>query len=106
MSVDLNSMAVFARVVEEQGFSAAARRLGLSKSAVSKHVAQLEDRIGAQLLQRTTRRLRLTDVGAAFYERCARILAEAEEAELAVSHMSAAPRGTLRISAPVSLGIR
>ena len=106
MSVDLNSMAVFARVVEEQGFSAAARRLGLSKSAVSKHVAQLEDRIGAQLLQRTTRRLRLTDVGAAFYERCARILAEAEEAELAVSHMSAAPRGTLRISAPVSFGIR
>ena len=106
MSVDLNSMAVFARVVEEQGFSAAARRLGLSKSAVSKHVAQLEDRIGARLLHRTTRRLRLTDVGAAFYERCARILAEAEEAELAVSRMSSAPRGTLRISAPVSFGSR
>ncbi len=106
MSVDLNSMAVFARVVEEQGFSAAARRLGLSKSAVSKHVAQLEDRIGARLLHRTTRRLRLTDVGAAFYERCARILAEAEEAELAVSHMSSAPRGTLRVSAPVSFGSR
>ncbi len=106
MSVDLNSMAVFARVVEEQGFSSAARRLGLSKSAVSKHVAQLEDRIGARLLHRTTRRLRLTDVGAAFYERCARILAEAEEAELAVSHMSSAPRGTLRVSAPVSFGSR
>ncbi len=106
MSVDLNSMAVFAHVVEEQGFSAAARRLGLSKSAVSKHISQLEDRIGARLLHRTTRRLRLTDVGAAFYERCARILAEAEEAELAVSQMSAAPRGTLRISAPVSFGSR
>lgn len=106
MSVDLNSMAVFARVVEEQGFSSAARRLGLSKSAVSKHISQLEDRIGARLLHRTTRRLRLTDVGAAFYERCARILAEAEEAELAVSRMSAAPRGTLRVSAPVSFGSR
>lgn len=106
MSVDLNSMAVFARVVEAQGFSAAARRLGLSKSAVSKHIAQLEDRIGARLLHRTTRSLRLTDVGSAFYERCARILAEAEEAELAVSHMSAAPRGTLRVSAPVSFGSR
>lgn len=106
MAVDLNSMAVFARVVEAQGFTAAARRLGLSKSAVSKHVAQLEDRIGARLLHRTTRRLRLTDVGAAFYERCARILAEAEEAELAVSHMNAAPRGTLRISGPVSFASR
>ena len=106
MAVDLNSMAVFARVVEAQGFSSAARRLGLSKSAVSKHIAQLEDRIGARLLHRTTRRLRLTDVGAAFYERCARILAEAEEAELAVSHMSTAPRGTLRVSAPVSFGGR
>ena len=106
MSMDLNSMTVFARVVEEQGFSAAARQLGLSKSAVSKHVAQLEDRIGARLLHRTTRRLRLTDVGSAFYERCARILAEVEEAELAVSHMSSAPRGTLRVSAPVSFGSR
>lgn len=106
MSMDLNSMAVFARVVEAQSFSAAARRLGLSKSAVSKHVSQLEDRIGARLLHRTTRRLGLTDVGAAFYERCARILAEVEEAELAVSHMSAAPRGTLRVSAPVSFGAR
>ena len=106
MSMDLNSMTVFARVVEEQGFSAAARRLGLSKSAVSKHVAQLEDRVGARLLHRTTRRLGLTDVGAAFYERCARILAEVEEAELAVSQMSSAPRGTLRVSAPVSFGSR
>lgn len=106
MSIDLNSMVVFARVVEEKGFSAAARKLGLSKSAVSKHVTQLEDRIGARLLHRTTRRLSLTDVGAAFYERCARIVAEAEEAELAVSHMQAAPRGTLRLSAPFSFGNR
>lgn len=104
--MDLNSMVVFARVVEEKGFSAAARRLGLSKSAVSKQISQLEDRVGARLLNRTTRRLSLTDVGAAFYERCARILAEAEEAELAVSHLQTVPRGTLRISGPVSFGRR
>lgn len=102
--MDLNSMAVFARVVEENGFTQAALRLGMSKSAVSKHVSQLEDRVGARLLQRTTRRISLTDVGAAFYERCARILAEAEEAELAVSRLQSAPRGTLRISAPMSFG--
>lgn len=106
MAVDLNSMVIFARVVEERGFSAAARRLAVSKSAVSKQIAQLEDRIGARLLHRTTRSLRLTDVGVAFYERCARILAEAEEAELAVSRMSSVPRGTLRVSAPVSFGSR
>ncbi len=102
--MDLNSMAVFARVVEENGFTQAALRLGMSKSAVSKSVSQLEDRVGARLLQRTTRRISLTDVGAAFYERCARILAEAEEAELAVSRLQTAPRGTLRISAPMSFG--
>jgi len=102
--VNLNSMAVFARVVEENGFTQAARRLGMSKSAVSKQVSQLEDRVGARLLQRTTRRVSLTDVGATFYERCARILAEAEEAELAVSRLQSAPRGTLRISAPMSFG--
>ena len=102
--MDLNSMAVFARVVEENGFTQAAQRLGLSKSAVSKHVSQLEDRVGARLLQRTTRRISLTDVGAAFYERCARILAEVQEAELAVSRLQSAPRGTLRLSAPMSFG--
>jgi DNA-binding transcriptional LysR family regulator len=104
--MDLNGLVVFARVVEEKGFSSAARRLGLSKSAVSKQISQLEDRVGARLLNRTTRRLSLTDVGAAFYERCARILAEAEEAELAVSHLQTVPRGTLRISGPTSFGGR
>jgi DNA-binding transcriptional LysR family regulator len=97
-------MAVFARVVEEKGFSSAARRLGISKSAVSKQISQLEDRVGARLLHRTTRRLSLTDVGMAFYERCARILAEVEEAELAVSHLQSSPRGTLRLSGPMSFG--
>jgi DNA-binding transcriptional LysR family regulator len=81
----LTGMAVFARVAEAQSFTAAAARLGMSKSAVSKAIAGLEDRLGARLLNRTTRRLSLTEVGRAFYERSARILAEAEEAELAVT---------------------
>ena len=66
-AMDLNAMAVFARVVETNGFSAAARSLGVSKSAVSKDIAQLEDHMGVRLLQRTTRRLALTDAGAEFY---------------------------------------
>jgi DNA-binding transcriptional LysR family regulator len=97
-------MAVFARVVEAQSFTAAAAQLGMSRSAVSKTIAALEDRLGARLLNRTTRRLALTEVGQAFYERSARIVAEAEDAELAVSSLQEVPRGTLRINAPVSFG--
>jgi DNA-binding transcriptional LysR family regulator len=97
-------MAVFARVVEAGGFTVAAQTLGVSKSTVSQHVARLEERLGARLLQRTTRRLALTEVGAAFYERCARIVAEAEEAELAVTRMQSVPRGTLRITAALGFG--
>ncbi|MFP6699819.1 MAG: LysR family transcriptional regulator [Alphaproteobacteria bacterium] len=76
---NLNEMAVFAKVVEHRGFSAAAA-LGVSKSAVSKQVGRLEDRLGARLLNRTTRKLSLTEVGEAFYERCARIVEEARAA--------------------------
>lgn len=101
----LTSMAVFAKVVEAESFTGAAAQLGLSKSAVSKAVSALEDRLGARLLNRTTRRLALTEVGRAFYERCARIVAEAEEAELAVTHLQDSPRGTLRVNAPVSFGV-
>jgi DNA-binding transcriptional LysR family regulator len=100
----LTSMAVFAHVVEANSFTAAAAQLGMSRSAVSKAIAGLEDRLGARLLNRTTRRLALTEVGQAFYERCARIVAEAEDAELAVSTLQTAPRGTLRLNAPVSFG--
>ncbi len=102
---NLSALAVFARVVEAGGFSAAARQLGLSKSAVSKQVSRLEDRLGARLLNRTTRRLSTTEVGAAFYQRCQRIVAEVEEAELAVSRLHGEPRGTLRVNAPMSFGI-
>ncbi len=103
---NLSGMAVFAQVVEAQSFTGAARRLGISKAAVSKQVSRLEERLGARLLNRTTRRLSLTEVGAAFYERCARIVAEAEEAELAVTRLNEAPRGTLRVDVPVDFGIQ
>ncbi|MBF0307326.1 MAG: LysR family transcriptional regulator [Alphaproteobacteria bacterium] len=101
----LTSMEVFARVVEAHGFSAAARELGVSKSAVSKIVAQTEERLGARLLNRTTRRLSPTAAGTAFYERCLRVMAEAEEAELAVTSLQAEPRGVLKLNAPMSFGI-
>ena len=103
---DLIGMAIFARVVKAGSFSAAANRIGLSKSAISKHITQLEERLNAQLLHRTTRRLSLTEVGATFYEHCARIVAEAEEAELVVGRLQAEPRGTLRFSAPIAFGLR
>lgn len=100
----LIGMAVFAKVVEAKSFSAAAGRLGISKSAASKQVSKLERQLSARLLNRTTRRLSLTEVGAAFYEHCARMLAEAEAAELAVSRLYAEPRGVLRVTAPAAFG--
>jgi DNA-binding transcriptional LysR family regulator len=100
----LSGMAVFAKVVEARSFTAAAAELGMSKSAVSKQISRLEDRLGARLLNRTTRRLSLTETGAAFYDRCARVVAEAQEAELAVTNLQSEPRGTLRVNAPMSFG--
>jgi DNA-binding transcriptional LysR family regulator len=102
---DLSGIAVFAAVVEAGSFTKAGERLNLSKSAVSKQITKLEERLGAQLMNRTTRRLNLTEVGQAFYERCQRIVAEAEEAELAVTRLQVDPRGILRLSAPVSFAL-
>lgn len=99
------SLQVFIRIAETGSLSAAARDLGLSKSVVSKKLAALEDRLGARLINRTTRRLSLTAEGAAFLERAQRILAELEEAEQAVGRLSAEPRGMLRVNAPMSFGI-
>ncbi len=101
---NLNEMAIFTRVVEAGSFSGAARLLGLPKSNVSRKVAQLEERLGVRLLERTTRALKLTEVGAAYFERCARIVSEAEEANLAVTRMQESPRGRLRITAPTEFG--
>jgi DNA-binding transcriptional LysR family regulator len=100
----LDGIAAFARVVDSGSFSAAAGRLKISKSAVSAHVQRLEERLGIRLLTRTTRRLSLTEAGAAYYRHCARILAEAEAAEQAASALQREPRGTLRISAPDTFG--
>ncbi|WP_425406345.1 LysR family transcriptional regulator [Hwanghaeella sp.] len=102
---DINAFLVFARVVEEGSFTAAAERLGESKSAVSKQIGRLEDSLGTRLLNRTTRRMSLTEAGAIFYDRVRRVVEEVEEARVAVSQLQATPRGTLRVSAPVSFGI-
>jgi DNA-binding transcriptional LysR family regulator len=100
-----DNMRVFAKVVESASFTAAAARLGISASMVSQHVKELEERLGARLLNRTTRKVSLTETGRAYYERCARLLADLEETEQAVSDMHAAPRGELRINATPSFGI-
>ncbi|MEO6929547.1 MAG: LysR family transcriptional regulator [Casimicrobiaceae bacterium] len=101
---NLTAMAVFAKVVEENSLSGAARTLGLSKSSVSKLVAGLEKSLGAQLLNRTTRQMSPTEAGAAFYDHCARIVEEMEEAKLAVSRLHSEPRGLLKISTSVAFG--
>ncbi|MBZ0325934.1 MAG: LysR family transcriptional regulator, partial [Alphaproteobacteria bacterium] len=100
-----SDMAVFAQIVESRGFSAAAKRLELSKSTISKRLGRLERRLGARLLNRTTRRLSLTEEGAAYYARCQRILAEIEAAEAAIARLHGEPRGTLRVNAPMSFGL-
>ncbi len=98
------SMEVFARVAEVKGFSEAARRLGQSKSSVSKHVSALENHLGVRLLNRTTRRLSLTEAGVAYYDWCRRIAADMEAAEDSVTRLHADPRGNLKVNAPMSFG--
>lgn len=96
----------FVAVVEAGNFTAAALRLGVAKSAVSRRVSALELRLGVQLLRRTTRRLSLTDSGQSFYEHSARILADLEEAESAVAQEHGELRGTLKVALPLSFGLR
>ncbi|MEQ8693098.1 MAG: LysR family transcriptional regulator, partial [Pseudomonadales bacterium] len=92
----LTDIAVFNQVVESGSFTAAAERLSLSKGVVSKYVSRLEQRLGARLLNRTTRRLSLTEVGRAFHDRSRRALQEIEDAEIEVSRMQSEPRGVVR----------
>ncbi|RKH73240.1 LysR family transcriptional regulator [Corallococcus aberystwythensis] len=101
--MDLNELLVFARVVQAGSFTAAAKALRMPKSTVSRKVSELEERVGAQLLQRTTRTLHLTEVGRAYYAHCERIVAEAEAAELAVTRLQAGPHGLLRVTTPLSV---
>jgi DNA-binding transcriptional LysR family regulator len=96
----------FVAVVETGSFTAAAERLGAAKSAVSRRVSSLEERLGVQLLRRTTRSLNLTDTGRSFYEHSARILADLDEAEAAVLQEHGELRGSLRVALPLSFGVR
>jgi DNA-binding transcriptional LysR family regulator len=101
----LTAIEIFSNVVEHQGFSAAASRMGISRASVSKQVIQLEERLGARLLNRTTRRVSVTEIGEAYYERCKRVLSEVEEADLLVEQLHSEPRGILKVSAPMSFGV-
>jgi DNA-binding transcriptional LysR family regulator len=101
----LETLRIFTKVVEAEGFTAAAEKLGLSRALVSKAVIELERSLGARLLERTTRRVRVNEVGAAYYERAQRILSELDEADASVRLLHDAPRGTLRVSAPLSFAL-
>ncbi|MDH4566692.1 LysR family transcriptional regulator [Pseudomonas sp. BN414] len=100
---DLNDLFYFAKVVEHGGFSAAARLLGVPKSRLSRRIAELETRLDARLLQRTTRKMALTDVGERFLRHCQAMLLEAEQAEEVVASLTVEPRGRLRVSCPTEL---
>ena len=93
----LTSLTAFVRVADSGGFSAAGRRLNMSTTMVSNHVQALEDRLGARLLNRTTRKVSLTEVGRAYYDRCIQILADIEQADDIAGALQSTPRGTLRV---------
>ncbi len=100
----LMEMEAFAKVVDNGGFTDAAKKMGLSKSAVSKHVSSLEARLGARLLNRTTRRVSPTEIGLAYYDKAKQVLVDAIEADAMVSCMQIAPRGSLRLAASPDFG--
>ena len=100
----LASMAAFAKAVEVGSFAGAANALGISPQMVAKHVTYLEARMGTRLLNRTTRRQSLTEIGKAYYDRCKLVLAEVDWAESLADEARGAPRGRLRINAPVTFG--
>ena len=93
----LTSLTVFVQVVDSGGFSAAARHLNMSTTMVSNHIQTLEDRLGARLLNRTTRKVNPTEIGRAYYDRCAQILNDLEEADSMAEALQSSPRGTLRL---------
>ncbi|NIB40817.1 LysR family transcriptional regulator [Pseudomaricurvus alkylphenolicus] len=101
---DLNDMALFAKVVEHGGFSAAATALGLQKSFVSRRIGKLEESLGLRLVERTTRHFRLTEIGELYTPHCNRLLEEAASAEITVAQMQDHPQGVLKVSASVAVG--
>ncbi|MCO4760914.1 MAG: LysR family transcriptional regulator [Myxococcales bacterium] len=104
--MDLNEILIFTRVVETGSFTAAAKKLGMPKSTVSRKVSALEERLGVRLLHRTTRQLRLTDVGETFHASCADIIGALVTAERAVTETQASPKGRLRVTAPVDFAVQ
>ena len=104
--MDLNDIVVFTKVAETKSFTGAAEQLGLPKSTVSRKLAQLEERLGVRLVQRTTRKLALTEIGEAYYARASRIVSDIQAAEQVVTDMQATPRGRLRVTAPIDLSTR
>ena len=102
---DLNETLIFVKVVEQGSFIAAANALGLPKTTVSRKVQELEQRLGARLLNHTTRRLGLTEAGSIYHEHCQRIARGLEDAESAVAQLQSGPRGWLRFTVPYSIGI-
>jgi len=101
----LTEMEAFATVVDQGGFTDAAKKMGISKSAVSKHISSLEARLGARLLNRTTRRVSPTEIGLAYYDRARRVLSDAGEADALVASMQSAPAGLLRLSVATDFGV-
>ena len=102
----LTSMRVFSRVIEEGSFAGAARELNLSPAVVTRLVADLEEHLGVRLLNRTTRRLSLTDTGESYLERVRHVLTEVEEAEALATASSAEPRGQLRVLCPPAFAVQ
>jgi DNA-binding transcriptional LysR family regulator len=100
------AMRVFSQVVETGSFAKAAERLNLSTSATSRYVAELESHLGTRLLNRTTRRVSLTESGRAFYERCVQLLGDLEEAEQEAARAAVVPRGTMKLTTSVAFGVR
>ncbi|MGF6171979.1 LysR family transcriptional regulator [Ensifer sp. 4252] len=98
---DLNDLALFAAVVRNNGFSAAARDLNIPKSKLSKHVARLEEQLGVRLLERSTRKLRVTEIGQVFYEHCQGLLDGVALAEAEIAAVKAEPTGTVRLACPL-----
>jgi LysR family transcriptional regulator, regulator for bpeEF and oprC len=101
---DLRTLAIFVKVAERRSFVRAASDLGITQSGVSNAISRLEQQVGTRLLARTTRRVSLTEHGAAYFERCRQALAELEEAELVLKDSQLEPSGNLRIDMPVSFG--